>query len=149
MSSDYGSGVPIASPMETWEGLKSDPNSILIDVRTIAEWDYVGEPDLSALGKVMYKVEWMEFPEMTRNEYFADEVLAQFGDKDPSVVYFICRSARRSEAAVLTLQAKLAGSGREIQFVNVAEGFEGDHDAHRHRGTINGWKVRGLPWKQP
>ncbi|MGH8533139.1 MAG: rhodanese-like domain-containing protein, partial [Gammaproteobacteria bacterium] len=27
-------------------------------------------------------------------------------------------------------------------------GFEGDLDAHKHRGRINGWRQRGLPWEQ-
>jgi hypothetical protein len=31
---------------------------------------------------------------------------------------------------------------------NVADGFEGGHDAERHRGTREGWKVAGLPWCQ-
>jgi hypothetical protein len=30
----------------------------------------------------------------------------------------------------------------------VAEGYEGDLDAARHRGSVNGWKGRGLPWRQ-
>ncbi|GAG76439.1 unnamed protein product, partial [marine sediment metagenome] len=36
---------------EVWERLKQDPGSVLIDVRTQAEWAYVGVPDLSSLGK--------------------------------------------------------------------------------------------------
>ena len=32
---------------ETWARLKHDAGSALIDVRTIAEWAYVGLPDLS------------------------------------------------------------------------------------------------------
>ena len=31
---------------------------------------------------------------------------------------------------------------------NISEGFEGDKDAAAHRGTVGGWKVAGLPWKQ-
>lgn len=149
MSDNGNFVVPTVNPAEAWEGLKSDPASVMFDVRTIAEWDYVGEPVLESLGKELYKVEWMEFPEMIRNDYFADEVIAQFGETDPSVVYFICRSGRRSDAAVKVLRAKLRGTDRNIDFVNVLEGFEGDHDANGHRGTINGWKVRELPWKQP
>lgn len=148
MSDDSNFVVPVANPEEAWEGLKSDPKSVLVDVRTIAEWDYVGEPVLDSIGKEMLKVEWMEFPEMTRNEYFAEEVLSQF-DEDPSVVYFICRSGRRSEAAVIKLREKVIETGQNMRIVNVSEGFEGDHDADRHRGKVNGWKVRGLPWKQP
>jgi len=31
---------------------------------------------------------------------------------------------------------------------NIAGGFEGDLDRERHRGSKNGWKAAGLPWKQ-
>jgi hypothetical protein len=30
----------------------------------------------------------------------------------------------------------------------VAEGFEGNLDAERHRGRVGGWKAAGLPWAQ-
>ena len=137
-----------ADPLQTWEGLKSDPSSVLVDVRTIAEWDYIGLPVLDALGKEVLKVEWMEFPEMTRNSFFADELLSQISD-DTKTIYFICRSGRRSANAAACLVSASAEKGREIKCVNVTEGFEGDHDEHKHRGNLNGWKVRGLPWCQP
>ena len=31
---------------------------------------------------------------------------------------------------------------------NVADGFEGNLDQTRHRGTSGGWKASGLPWVQ-
>ena len=149
VSDALNSTVLEATPQETWEALKSDPSTVLVDVRTIAEGDYIGLPVLDSLGKEVLKVEWMEFPEMTRNDDFAEELLSQFGDEDPSAVYFLCRSGRRSENAAKCLLSKIAGSDRNIKCVNVVEGFEGDHDEHKHRGTVNGWKVRGLPWCQP
>jgi hypothetical protein len=30
----------------------------------------------------------------------------------------------------------------------VLEGFEGQIDAKRQRGKINGWRFAGLPWMQ-
>lgn len=137
-----------ATPQEAWEALKSDPSAVLVDVRTIAEWDYVGLPVLDSIGKEVLKVEWIEFPEMTRNEHFADELLSQLGDQDPSAIYFICRSGVRSFSAAKCLLMRIAGSGRNIKCFNVLEGFEGDLDGNKHRGTVNGWKVRGLPWCQ-
>ena len=137
-----------ATPMEAWEALKSDKNAVLVDVRTIAEWDYVGLPVLDSIGKEVLKVEWIEFPEMTRNTHFADELLSQLGGKDPSAIYFLCRSGVRSFSAAKCLLMKIAGSDRNIKCFNVVEGFEGDHDENKHRGTVNGWKVRGLPWCQ-
>src|SRR5580658_4217063 len=38
--------------------LASDAASALIDVRTQAEWAYVGAPDLQALGKMPLFLEW-------------------------------------------------------------------------------------------
>ena len=149
MSEALNSTVLEATPQETWEALKSDPASVLVDVRTIAEWVYIGLPVLDSLSKEILKVEWMEFPEMTRNDHFAEELLAQFGPEDPSAIYFICRSGVRSKSAAKCLLSKIAGSGRNIKCYNVLEGFEGNHDQHKHRGTIGGWKVRGLPWCQP
>jgi len=141
--------VQEVNPQEAWDALESDPSTVLVDVRTIAEWDYVGLPVLESIGKEALKVEWMEFPEMTRNDQFADELLSQLGPEDPSTIFFICRSGRRSYNAAKCLLAAIAGSDRFIHCVNVKEGFEGDHDEHKHRATVNGWKVRGLPWCQP
>ena len=36
------------SPKDAWELLKGDPKAQLVDVRTAAEWNFVGVPDLSA-----------------------------------------------------------------------------------------------------
>ena len=38
------------SPIEAWDILRTHENSIMIDVRTSAEWNYVGMVDLSGLG---------------------------------------------------------------------------------------------------
>lgn len=149
MSDLQNQNVPAVSPQDAWDALKSDSSAILVDVRTIAEWDYIGMPVLEPLGKEVIKVEWMEFPEMTRNEHFAAELLAQFEGGDPSSIYFICRSGVRSLYAARCILAALVGTGRSIECVNVTGGFEGDHDENKHRGNINGWKVSGLPWRQP
>tara|TARA_Y100000294_G_C8474432_1_gene304144 strand:+ start:632 stop:808 length:177 start_codon:yes stop_codon:yes gene_type:complete len=45
---DYRGDV---SPSEAWWILAEDASSVLIDVRTGVEWQYVGVPDLSRLGK--------------------------------------------------------------------------------------------------
>ena len=39
------------SPKDAWELLSSDAQAVLVDVRTPAEWTYVGIPDLSGIGK--------------------------------------------------------------------------------------------------
>lgn len=139
--------VPAVSPAEAWEGLKSS-NAALVDVRTIAEWDYVGEPMLETLNKEALKVEWMEFPEDTINGFFAAELLSQLSNTTETL-YFLCRSGRRSLRAAQCILAKIENTAQTIACINIAEGFEGDHDVNKHRANLNGWKYRGLPWTQP
>ena len=71
------------------------------------------------------------------------EQLGEAGLTPETPVLFLCRSGGRSAAAASVATA--AGFGPAY---NVAEGFEGDPDAHGHRGTVNGWKVAGLAWRQ-
>lgn len=57
-----GGDLPIESISvdETWARLKRDADAVLIDVRTIAEWAYVGLPDLSSIDKRPVLVEWQK-----------------------------------------------------------------------------------------
>lgn len=131
---------------ETWARLQRDRDSVLIDVRTNAEWAYVGLPDLSSIGKRPVQVEWLVFPGDRLNTAFVDRVaaaLASIGANKDSELFFICRSGGRSLKAAQAMAA--AGHAR---CRNVAEGFEGPLDPHRHRGSIGGWKAKGLPWVQ-
>ncbi len=135
-------------PHEAWENLQSDPNSVLVDVRTKAEWAYVGCPDLESLGKELIRVEWLAFPAMSVNPAFTGELFSHFGDRFPDRIFFLCRSGVRSMNAAEYVTNLLAEIGRDTVCINVAEGFEGDLDDDRHRGARNGWKQRGLPWRQ-
>ena len=130
------------SPEEAWRILESDPRAVLVDVRTQAEWAYVGVPDLSAIGRQPVFVQWALFPTMSVNPHFADQVSAA-GLAPDAPVLFLCRSGVRSRAAAIAMTAR-----GFAPCYNVATGFEGDHDARRHRGVVAGWKVAGLPWVQ-
>ena len=129
-------------PHEAMAILEQDPNAILLDVRTTMEYEYVGHP-VGAL-----HIPWMEFPEWRVDPNFVEKVrkaLTARG-KDPvesTPILALCRSGKRSEAAAFALAA--AGFTHAY---NIAEGFEGDRDAQRHRSTVNGWRFRGLPWEQ-
>ncbi|MEM6942673.1 MAG: rhodanese-like domain-containing protein [Pseudomonadota bacterium] len=134
-------------PKEAWELLGADPAARLVDVRTRAEWSFVGLPDLGETGKRAWTVEWVGFPAMTPNQAFLSE-LSQFAAADggmPETLLFICRSGARSLAAARLVAEEIEGVEHCI---NVAEGFEGDLDGDGHRGSVNGWKVAGLPWRQ-
>ncbi len=126
---------------EAWRALAESESAVLVDVRTRAEWSYVGLPDLSSLKRPVIQVEWQSFPGGERNPAFVDEVIARgVGPERP--VYLLCRSGVRSRAAAEALAA------RGYTTYNITDGFEGQIDAAGHRGVGNGWKVAGLPWKQ-
>jgi len=125
-----------------WELLKTEPNAVLVDVRTNPECRYVGHPDLSSLGKRPLFIEWQAYPDLARNERFAEELGAQGIAKDAPLL-FLCRSGARSKSAAILL----TGLGYERCY-NVADGFEGPKDAAGHRGQAGGWKAAGLPWQQ-
>lgn len=130
------------SPTEVWQQIQSNPNAQLVDVRTDAEWTYVGLADLSAAGKQPVLVSWQVFPKMEVNAAFIDQ-LKQAGFTPDHHIYFLCRSGVRSLAAAQAAQA--AGFPHAY---NVADGFEGNADAEGHRGRLGGWKASGLPWRQ-
>jgi rhodanese-related sulfurtransferase len=134
--------VPDVSATEAWAALKDDPKAALVDVRTDAEWNFVGVPDLSGIGKQTVLIPWQVYPTMQMNGAFAEH-LRKAGLTAEHRIYFICRSGARSLAAGQAAQA--AGFPRAY---NLADGFEGPVDAEGHRGTVAGWKATGLPWRQ-
>ena len=62
------------SVQQAWDLLSQDPDAVLVDVRTQAEWNYVGIPDLSPLGKRTVLIEWVGFPDGSRNPRFTEPV---------------------------------------------------------------------------
>lgn len=139
-------GQPYAgdvTPAEAWEALSKDPNAVLVDVRTQAEWSFVGVPDLSAISKETVFVEWSTFPQGQRNEAFiADLQQAGITPEAGKNIYFLCRSGQRSIGAATAATA--AGLGRSY---NIVQGFEGGLDDSGHRGS-EGWRASGLAWRQ-
>lgn len=131
-------GLPYSgalSPQEAWQLWKSMPGAQLVDVRSRAEWDWVGRIP----GAV--EIELLSYPGNRPNPAFVQELQQKVGTEAP--VLFICRSGGRSHnAAMLALQAGYAES------YNVLEGFEGDRDAQGHRNTVSGWRAAELPWVQ-
>jgi rhodanese-related sulfurtransferase len=123
------------TPREAQMLLKLAPGSRLVDVRSRAEWDWVGRIP----GAV--EIEWNQYPGGVRNPNFLAELKRQV---DPeALVLFICRSGARSDGAAL-----LATESGYSNCCNVLEGFEGDKDANGHRNTVGGWRHAGLPWHQ-
>jgi rhodanese-related sulfurtransferase len=128
-----------------WKTLQSSPRSQLVDVRTRAEWTYVGIP-VGPVGKRTVLVEWQTFPDQAVDPRFAERLageLKALGVQLDDDLFFICRSGSRSLAAA---KAMAAAGYRACH--NVACGFEGPLDDERHRGSVRGWKAASLPWQQ-
>ena len=131
---------------EAWKILNERPDAQLLDVRSGAEWTFVGLPDLSSLGKSPLLVELQSFPGMAVNPHFlemAQAALTKASASKDSPVFCLCRSGARSRHAAMMLTE----AGYRAAY-NISAGFEGDADPERHRGKKNGWKTAGLPWVQ-
>jgi rhodanese-related sulfurtransferase len=131
---------------EAFEGLAEQQDAILVDVRTQAEWSFVGLPDLRPIGKEPILAEWQSFPSTGPNPGFVESVsdlLVEKGLDRNAPIYFLCRSGARSQAAAVALTQ--AGYS---QCFNISDGFEGPLGPDGHRGTQSGWKAAGLPWIQ-
>ena len=123
------------TPQEASDVLRLAPGAQIVDVRTRAEWDWVGRVP----GAV--EIEWNQYPGGVRNPNFLAELKRQVDPEAP--VLFLCRSGVRSIAA-----ATVATEAGYSDCYNILEGFEGDKDANGHRNNIGGWRRAGLPWHQ-
>lgn len=130
--------APIDLPA-AWQLLAEDRHAVLLDVRTTAEWMFVGVPDLREIDKTPHFIEWTQYPSGQHNPTFGAEATKRLDPTCNTLV--ICRSGARSQAAAEALE--------HFGFVaahNVVAGFEGHVDEHGHR--TGGWKTSGLPWVQ-
>lgn len=140
--------VTEAAPLDIWTDLKSSRDSVVVDVRTRAEWSFIGTVDLDEVDREPVLLEWLRYPDMSVNPTFANDLLDALGGEVPSKIFFLCRSGVRSLAAAANVAEVFGEQGISAECVNILEGFEGDLDADRHRGKANGWKARGLAWRQ-
>lgn len=97
--------------------------AVLVDVRTVQEWQAVGVPDLADAGTVPLFLEWNR-SDGTRNGAFLNQLDGLKGRE----LLFLCRSGVRSVAA-----AQAAAAAGHTAF-NVLHGFEAD----------GGWRNSGL-----
>jgi len=134
--------VENVSPRDVWADLRADPLAHMVDVRTDAEWTFVGIADLSDAAKAPALIPWQIYPTMQVNGAFVDQ-LKQAGLLPENKIYFLCRSGVRSLAA-----AHAATAAGFLYCFNIADGFEGPPDLSGHRGVVAGWKADELPWRQ-
>lgn len=120
------------SPQLAWQWAQNQ-QAVIVDVRSEAELAWVG----FVPGAV--PVPWKQWPGMAINPAFDAGIQAAAQGKK---IALLCRSGVRSIAAAKRAQEL------GLEAYNILEGFEGDVDAHGHRGTQGGWRLRGLPWQQ-
>lgn len=133
------------TPEQCFTAMRED-QAILIDVRTRAEWAYVGFPLVEEGMMAPVFAEWQIFPQMEVDpDYVAklERYLTEAGVSKDAKLCFLCRSGVRSLAA-----ARATTSAGYTNCFNIVGGFEGDPDDMGHRGNVNGWKADGLPWRQ-
>ena len=128
-------------PKMAVERLQSNSQALFVDVRSKAEYKYVGYPENSIL------IPWIDDPDWEPNpEAFSDLVMKELDGRENLLnteIILICRSGFRSNEALKCLENK-----GFTQVSHVASGFEGDLDENDHRGNLNGWRHDGMPWSQ-
>ena len=128
-------------PKMAVERLQNNPQALFVDVRSKAEYKYVGYPENSIL------IPWIDDPDWEPNpEVFSDAVMQELDGRENLLnteIILICRSCYRSNDALKCLENK-----GFTQVSHVASGFEGDLDENDHRGNLNGWRHDGMPWSQ-
>ncbi|MCX6561080.1 MAG: rhodanese-like domain-containing protein [Candidatus Aminicenantes bacterium] len=130
-----GAEVEIVTPKQAFERLQA-PGTFLVDVRSVAEYVFVGHPEMG------WNVPWSFWSEseakLVSNPDFIKDLKARFKPED--ILLFICRSGGRSLKA-----AQLAAADGFLKTISVSEGVEGGADEKGLR-TIGGWKNSGLPF---
>jgi len=128
-------------PKMAIERLQNNPQALFVDVRSKAEYKYVGYPENSIL------IPWIDDPDWEPNpEAFSEAVMQELDGREnlsDTEIILICRSGFRSNEALKCLENK-----GFTQVSHVASGFEGDLDENDHRGNLNGWRHDGMPWSQ-
>ena len=104
--------------------IESNPDTVLLDVRTEDEWNTVGKPDTKELGIKSF------FITISQDQSFLDKVKENINKK--SQVLVICAAGGRSIIAANLL------SNEGYNTLNVSDGFSGN-------SQDPGWKNSGLP----
>ena len=114
------------------EYLKSQPNCVLLDVRTDEEWNHDGKPDGD---KIALKTHFItiQFADKTFNQNFIEDFKKLNIQKDYEILT-MCMGGVRSQAAAELLTKE------GFNCVNISDGFLGNSENP-------GWKNSGLPSK--
>jgi rhodanese-related sulfurtransferase len=138
------------SPNKAFTMLKNNKLSLLIDVRTLQEWQNIGTvDDKDFCNKTLFN-SWLTPPEMQINQDFIailnDYIKQNFSNSSKSELelLFLCRSGARSLAA-----GNFTINNDYQNCYNITNGFEGDPNQFGARSLINGWLASKLPYTIP
>jgi rhodanese-related sulfurtransferase len=135
------------TPLQSYNILKNNKSSALIDVRTDMEISAYGIADLASIDKESILLSWRNQPDMAIDSNFSAKLSSILQDKFPNIPHediellFICSLGVRSREA-----ATLFAEEDSYKCYNILEGFEGKADSDGSRSNINGWKCT-LPWR--
>jgi|TARA_B000000532_G_C18702313_1_gene334518 rhodanese-related sulfurtransferase len=104
--------------------IESNPETVLLDVRTEDEWNSVGKPDTKNFGIKSY------FITISQDSNFLESVKQNINKKNQVLV--MCAAGGRSMIAANIL----ANEGYDV--LNISDGFSGNKEDP-------GWKNSGLP----
>jgi rhodanese-related sulfurtransferase len=131
----YSQEIIELSPQEAYE-LANQPSSYIIDVRSIAEYVFIGHPEMAF--NIPFSFWNEELQKLVPNADFIADIKASF--KKDDVLIFLCRSGGRS----LNAAKKIVETGF-TRVHNLTQGFEGKKDENGYR-TIGGWKNSGVSY---
>jgi rhodanese-related sulfurtransferase len=139
-----GKYVTAAEAYDMW--LKNHETVVLLDVRSPAEYVFVGHPPMAVNIPVVF-YEWDATKGTMNgvdNVQFESQVAKQF--KKDQTLLVLCRSGGRAAQAV----NRLANSGF-VDVYNITDGFEGDKvkdkkSVYTGKRVRNGWKNALLIW---
>jgi rhodanese-related sulfurtransferase len=123
------------TPEEAYQRLKQE-DTYLIDVRSVAEYVFVGHPEMAYCIPLSFWDEKLQ--KLIPNPDFLQDIQNRF--KKTDYLIFICRSGGRSTKA-----AQIAEKAGFTEVLNIDQGFEGEVDENGYR-AVNGWKNRPLPF---
>jgi len=122
--------------IEAYNWVLSDPEgTFIVDVRTRAEYEFVGHPDTP---NGVANIPYMFYEGWTPNKNFVTDVEAQFKKTDKLIM--MCRSGQRAHHAARSL---MDAGFKDVYYMT--DSFEGPKDKNGYR-TVSGWKVRKLPY---
>ncbi len=129
-----GQEIVVVSPQEAYD-MAGQPSTFLVDVRSVAEYYFVGHPKMAVNIPLLF---WNELEaKFVTNDNFLEDLRARFKKED--LLIFMCRSGQRSRRA-----AEMAKTAGFAKVFHLSEGFEGEMDEKGYR-TIGGWK-NSLPY---